>query len=30
VVRIHGGFRRDKIPQLIAFLAAVYGEAWPF
>ena len=30
VVRIHGGFRRDKIPQLIAFLAAVSGEAWPF
>jgi hypothetical protein len=30
VVRIHRGFRRDKIPQLIAFVAAGSGSACPF
>jgi hypothetical protein len=29
VVQIHRGFRRDEIPRLIAFLGAVYAEAWP-
>ena len=29
VVRIHRGFRRNEIPELIALLSVVYAEAWP-